>query len=98
MPIILATWEAEIWKDSSSRPVHANSLWDPHLQNNQTKTDWRNSPSGRIPVLQAWSLELNPHPTHKKRQMWAKILTPTLLDKIYLTFLSFRFSFSVKWK
>jgi hypothetical protein len=26
MPIILATWEAEIWKDSSSRPVHANSL------------------------------------------------------------------------
>jgi hypothetical protein len=27
------------------------SLWDPHLQNNQSKMDWRCSSSSRVPAL-----------------------------------------------
>jgi hypothetical protein len=39
------------------RPAWANSLRDFHLQNNQSKMDWRRASSSREPALQAWSPE-----------------------------------------
>jgi hypothetical protein len=43
-------------------------LQDPHLQNNQSKTDWRHGSSSRKPALQAQSPELNPSPTKKNKK------------------------------
>jgi hypothetical protein len=54
MPIVLATWE-----DHNPRPAQANRSRDRHLQNNQSKVDWRCGPSGR-------ALSSNPSPTKKK--------------------------------
>jgi hypothetical protein len=34
-------------------------LWDPHLQNNQSKMNWRCGSSGRVPSVWLW----NPSPT-----------------------------------
>jgi hypothetical protein len=45
-PVILATSEAEI----RSWPAWANSLWEPHLQNNQSKMEWRPGSIGRLPA------------------------------------------------
>jgi hypothetical protein len=47
MPITLATLETEM-ENHSSRPAH--------LQNNQSKMDWRHDSSGRVPSLQVWNL------------------------------------------
>jgi hypothetical protein len=62
-PVILATWE-----NCSSRPAQANSLWDPHLQHNQSKMDWQCASSSRVPALQAWSLEFKPQFHQKKKK------------------------------
>jgi hypothetical protein len=40
IPVIPATWEAEI-RRIKVQPAQANSLEDLHLQNNQSKMDWR---------------------------------------------------------
>jgi hypothetical protein len=54
-PSYLGGWNQE---DHSSRPAWANSSQDPHLQNNQSKMDWRCGSSGRAPALQERSTEL----------------------------------------
>jgi hypothetical protein len=65
-PSYLKGWN---WKDCGSKSVWANSSWDRHLQNNQSKIDWRFNSSSRTPALQVWSLEFKPqsHQTTKKR-------------------------------
>jgi hypothetical protein len=37
----------------------------PHLQNNQSKMDWRYGSSGKVPALQAQSPKLSSRPTKK---------------------------------
>jgi hypothetical protein len=49
-PSFLAGWGLE---DCGLRPVWANSLWDSHHQNNQSKMDWRCGSRGRAPALQS---------------------------------------------
>jgi hypothetical protein len=58
--VIWATWEAEIGRIMVRMPALANSLWDPHLQNNQTKMDWRCGLGGRGPTLQMQSPGFKP--------------------------------------
>jgi hypothetical protein len=54
------------WEDCDSKPCWANSLRDPHLQNNQSKMDWRYGSSGR-------ALSSNSSPTkNKQKSMWLK--------------------------
>jgi hypothetical protein len=48
------------WEDTDLRLAQANSLWDPHLQNNQSKMDWKYSSSGTVPALQGQSLKIKP--------------------------------------
>jgi hypothetical protein len=50
-PVVLVTWKAEDQEDVDLRSVWANSLRDPHLQNNHSKTYWRRVSSGRAPAL-----------------------------------------------
>jgi hypothetical protein len=49
-PSYLGGWDQ---KDHSLRQAWANSSQDPHLQNNQSKMDWRCGSSSRVPALQA---------------------------------------------
>jgi hypothetical protein len=51
MPTVLATWEAEIGRIM----VRDDSLQRPHIhiQNNQSKVDWRHGSKGRAPALLA---------------------------------------------
>jgi hypothetical protein len=60
-PSYLEGWD---WKDDSSRPAWAIHLFDPHLQNNQSKMDWRCGSSGRVPAPLVLS-EFK-HPSHQK--------------------------------
>jgi hypothetical protein len=60
MPVILATWEAEIRRitvqGQSGEIFHLT-----HLQNNQSKMDWSRCGSGnRVPALQVQSPEFKP--------------------------------------
>jgi hypothetical protein len=68
MPVILATWEAEIGKtEVGGQPEQI--VWDPHLQNNQSKMDWRPGSSSRVPALQVQCPEVKPQfapPPRKK--------------------------------
>jgi hypothetical protein len=58
MPVILATWEAEIRR--------ITVLENPYLlQNKQRKTDWRCGSSSRATVLQVQSPEFK-HQSHQK--------------------------------
>jgi hypothetical protein len=54
-PSYLGGWD---WEDRDSR---TNSLWDPNLQNNQSKVEWRQGSSSRVPVLQVQT------PVHQKK-------------------------------
>jgi hypothetical protein len=67
-PVILTTWEAEIGRIAGLRASLHKSFTRSHLKNNQSKIDWLHGSSGRIPVLQAQSLEFKPqsHPKIKK--------------------------------
>jgi hypothetical protein len=60
-PSYLGGWD---WEDCSSRPAQANSLRDPHLQNNQTKMDWRYGSSSKYPLCKCEVLSSNPSPTY----------------------------------
>jgi hypothetical protein len=64
MPLILAIWEAE------SRRITVRGqrrfMRPPHLQNDQSKVDWRCGSSGRTPALQVWS------PEFKTKSYWKK--------------------------
>jgi hypothetical protein len=61
MPAILATWEDEIRRivvqGQLGQIVHETP---PHLQNNQSKMDWRCGSSSRVPALPAQSPEVKP--------------------------------------
>jgi hypothetical protein len=49
------------------KPAQTNSSRDPHLQNNQSKMDWRCGSSRRAPALQVWNAEFKPQ-SHKKKK------------------------------
>jgi hypothetical protein len=51
-------------KDRQSR---ANSLEEPHLQNNQSKIDWRCDSRGRVPALQGQNPKFKPQVHLKKK-------------------------------
>jgi hypothetical protein len=56
--VILATWEAEIGK-TMVQGQPRKIIWEtPHLQNNQSKMDWRCGSNGRASA--------NPSPTKSK--------------------------------
>jgi hypothetical protein len=59
----LGDWDQE---DHGSRPAQANNSLDPHLQNNQSKMDWRCGSSSSMPALQAWSPKFKTQ-FHKKQ-------------------------------
>jgi hypothetical protein len=46
----------------------AISLGDPHLQNNQSKMDWRCDSSGRVLLCKLEALSSNPLEKQKKRE------------------------------
>jgi hypothetical protein len=50
-----------------------NGLWDPHLQNNQNKMDWRCGSSSRVPIYKLKDLSSKPHPPPKKMATLSKI-------------------------
>jgi hypothetical protein len=51
-PVILATWEAENGRGSWFKASLGKQFARPHLQNNQSKMDWRCGSSGKAPALQ----------------------------------------------
>jgi hypothetical protein len=58
MPVTLATWDSEIWRIAvQGQPSKQFMRPPPHLQNNQSKMDWRFGSSSRVPTLQVWSPE-----------------------------------------
>jgi hypothetical protein len=73
-------------EDGGTRPGQANSLKDSHLQNNQSKMDWRCCSSSRAPTLQAQSPEFK-HQFHqtkpskttlkKKQVLVARVCNPS---------------------
>jgi hypothetical protein len=62
-------------EDPGSRPAHANSSWDLHLQNNQRKIDWKCGSSCRTTALQAWSPEFKSLSHQKKKEKLGKLST-----------------------
>jgi hypothetical protein len=59
MPVILATWEAEIGRITVQGQLK-QVIQRPQLQNNQSKTDWSCDSNSRVPALQVQSLEFKP--------------------------------------
>jgi hypothetical protein len=59
----LGGWD---WEDQGSKPALANTLSDPHLQNNQNR-DWWCDSSSRAPALQVQVLSSNASPTKNKQ-------------------------------
>jgi hypothetical protein len=60
-PIILVTWEAEnrnIAVRGQPRQIVCKNC--PHLQNNQSKMDWKYISSSRLPALQEQSSKFKP--------------------------------------
>jgi hypothetical protein len=57
-PSYLGGWD---WEDQDLKPAWAESSQDPHLQNNQSKMDFRTKSSGIVPTLQVESPEFKPH-------------------------------------
>jgi hypothetical protein len=52
--------------DCGWKPAQAKSSWEPHLQNNQSKIDWKCGLNSRAPALQAWRPEfITPGPRKK---------------------------------
>jgi hypothetical protein len=72
----LENWDQE---DGHSWPAWINTLRDPHLQNNQSKMDWRCGSSSRVAALQVWSPEFKPqyHKTNKTMYTYVNILSLT---------------------
>jgi hypothetical protein len=70
---ILVAWETEIWMITvQGQPQKIVCEMPPtHLQNNQTKTDWRCGSSSRAPALQVQSLEFKPQSPLPHIQRWA---------------------------
>jgi hypothetical protein len=66
IPIILATWEAEIRRIEVQGPPRKYFM-RPHVQHNQSKINWRYGSSYRMPALQVQSLSSNPSSTQKKK-------------------------------
>jgi hypothetical protein len=62
IPVILDTWEVGI-RRPQTQAAQGNSSRDPHLQNNQSKMDWRCASRSRKPALQTQSPEFNHSPT-----------------------------------
>jgi hypothetical protein len=68
MPVILATWKAEIWPITHSKRAQTNSSYRPHLsKNTQSKMDWRCVSIGKELALQVRGLEFKLQ-FHKKKK------------------------------
>jgi hypothetical protein len=68
MPVILDIWEAEIQKLSNEASpgkqlVRPSPL--PHIQNNQSKMEWRCGSRGKIPALSS-----NPSSTYQEKNLY----------------------------
>jgi hypothetical protein len=72
MPIILATWEAEIWRISS--PDRENSSQDPISKITRAKINWSCGSNHRAPTLQVQSPKLKsqfpPEKRKEKKRNW----------------------------
>jgi hypothetical protein len=69
-PIILVTWEAEIWRIKiwgQPRQIVWEIFPTLHFQNNLNKMDWRCGSSGRAPTLQVWDPEFKPQSNQKNK-------------------------------
>jgi hypothetical protein len=75
-PSYLEGWH---WEDRGLRPAQANSL-RPHLQNNQSKMDWRCGSSSRVPALQVRSPEFK-FQSYKKERVGESLPVSTNLWK-----------------
>jgi hypothetical protein len=64
-PVLLATWGAEIAK-TAVQGQPGQIVHKPHLQNNQSKMDWRCGSRTKTPALQVQSSELKPQSNQKK--------------------------------
>jgi hypothetical protein len=62
-PSYMRGWDGE---DSSSSL--GKSFTRPHLQNKQSKTEWRRGSCGRAPALQVWNPEFKPQSCQKKKK------------------------------
>jgi hypothetical protein len=64
--------EAHTWNSSylgrQEREIAGKQFARPHLQNNQSKMDWRHGPCGRTPALPARSPEFKPQFYQKKKK------------------------------
>jgi hypothetical protein len=59
--LILAPWEGgRAQENMGSRPDQANNLWNSHLQNNQSKMNWRYDSNSEAPTFKVWSPEYEP--------------------------------------
>jgi hypothetical protein len=65
LKLVLASWDTEIRRIKVGGQS-GQIVLDPHLQNNQSKMDWRCGSSGRTPALQAQGSKFKPH-CHQKR-------------------------------
>jgi hypothetical protein len=68
VPVILATWEAEIRRILVQGQPGQLGFVRPYLQNNYSKIGWRCGSSYRVPALQVWRSEFNSSPqSHIKK-------------------------------
>jgi hypothetical protein len=81
MPIILATWEAEIGRIGIQD--HSRQVIDktPVSKNNQRKMDWRCGSSGRSSALQVRSTEFK-HQSPAKKIMYINVCNIYLPSRI----------------
>jgi hypothetical protein len=71
--VILVTWEAEIRRIAVwGQPGGGEQFLRPHLQNNQSKMDWRCNSRCRSPALQMWSPESKSqfYNNNKTQSLW----------------------------
>jgi hypothetical protein len=72
MSVILAAWGAEIRKINVQGQPRQIVHRDLHLQNNQSKMNWRSDSSSRAPVLQGQSPEVQTLVSPKKKKKKGK--------------------------
>jgi hypothetical protein len=66
-PVILATWETEVWRIKVQGQPREIVHKTPSPKNNRNKMDWRHGSSNRVPVLQSQSPEFKLQ-SHQKKE------------------------------